>query len=160
MQKTKMEQLAEFGQSIWLDYINRSIIDSGKLKDMIGMGLRGMTSNPSIFNQVISRGADYDEAILRLKQSGCSTFEIYDELTIKDIQDATDLFKSVYEHTSGLDGYVSLEINPQLANDTSESIKEGKRLFEKVNRPNVMIKVPATAAVFRLLRSCWLLVST
>ena len=148
MQETKLHQVAKLGQSIWLDYINRSMIEKGKLKERIDQGLRGMTSNPSIFNQVISSSSDYDERIVKWKEKGKSTFEIYDELTVADIQDATDFFKPVYEKTQGLDGYVSLEINPQLADDTKASIKEGKRLFQKVNRPNVMIKVPATLAGF------------
>ena len=145
---TKLNQLADLGQSVWLDYINRDIIESGKLKAWIEEGLRGMTSNPSIFNQVISQGGDYDGAIRRLKEEGKSTFEIYDALTIRDIQDAADLFRPVYEKTEGLDGYVSLEINPQMADDTQASIDEGRRLFKEVARPNVMIKVPATEAGF------------
>lgn len=148
MAQTQMHELAKAGQSVWLDYINRSMIESGKLKKLIEDGLRGMTSNPSIFNQVISSSKDYDEKIAQLKDAGKSTFEIYDELTIRDIQDACDLFKPVYETTGRLDGYVSLEINPELANDAEASIKEGQRLFKKVNRPNVMIKVPATKAGF------------
>ena len=143
-----MHELAKIGQSVWLDYINRSMIESGKLKKLIDDGLRGMTSNPSIFNQVISTSKDYDEKIVQLKEAGKSTFEIYDELTIKDIRDACDLFKPVYGETNKLDGYVSLEINPELANNTDASVTEGKRLFKKVNRPNVMIKVPATQAGF------------
>ncbi|MCR4338158.1 MAG: transaldolase [Candidatus Omnitrophica bacterium] len=144
MPRTRLHELADLGQSIWLDFINRDLLTTGKLQKWIDDGLRGMTSNPSIFNQVISQGTDYDAAILKLKEQGKSTFEIYDELTIKDIQDATDFFKPVYEKTDRLDGYVSLEINPQLAHDTEASIKEGRRLFKKVGRPNVMIKVPAT----------------
>ena len=148
MAQTTLHQLSELGQSVWLDYIDRDLLDSGKLKKLIGQGLRGMTSNPAIFEKAISNSKDYDEKILRLKESGKSTFEIYDELTIRDIQDATDIFRPVFDETGKLDGYVSLEINPQLANDTKASIGEGKRLFKKVNRPNVMIKVPATDAGF------------
>ena len=116
MSKSKMSELAEFGQSIWLDYIDRPLLETGKLASMIDDGLRGMTSNPSIFNNAIGSSTDYDEKIRELKNSGKSTFEIYDELTIKDIQDAADQFLSVYEKTNKLDGYVSLEINPLLAN--------------------------------------------
>ena len=148
MPKTKLHQVAELGQSIWLDYINRAMIENGKLKERVDNGLRGMTSNPSIFNQVISASSDYDEKITRLKEAGKSIFEIYDELTVKDIQDACAIFSDVYKNTNRLDGYVSLEINPQLADDTDASIREGRRLFKKVNRPNVMIKVPATIAGF------------
>jgi len=142
----KMKELAEYGQSIWLDYIDRPLLETGKLASMIDDGLRGMTSNPSIFNNAIGSSTDYDEKIRELKNSGKSTFEIYDELTIKDIQDAADHFKKVYEETDGFDGYVSHEIDPQIANNTEEQITEGKRLHKEVNRPNVMIKVPSTEA--------------
>jgi len=141
-----MQELAELGQSIWLDYIDRPLLETGKLSAMIKEGLQGMTSNPSIFNNAIGASADYDERIKQLTAEGKSTFEIYDDLTIKDIQDATDHFKEVYEATAGLDGYVSLEIDPQIAHKAEEQIKEGKRLYAKVNRPNVMIKVPSTEA--------------
>lgn len=149
MGKTTIRELTEFGQSIWLDYISRSLIDTGKLKQMIDSGVRGMTSNPSIFDKAISSSNDYDVRINKLKQMKKSTFEIYDELTIKDIQDAADLFKPVYEKTKGLDGYVSLEINPRLAYQTAETVKEGKRLYRTVNRPNVLFKVPSTEPGFR-----------
>ena len=141
---SNLQQLSRFGQSVWLDYISRSLLDQGKLKSLIDQGLRGMTSNPSIFNQAISQSHDYDEKIIQLKNKGKSAFEIYDELTVKDIQDAADAFKNVYEKTKKLDGYVSLEINPLLANKVSEQAAEGARLFKKVNRPNLMIKVPST----------------
>lgn len=148
MPRTTIHQLSKYGQSIWLDYISRSLIDSGKLNKFIEDGLRGMTSNPSIFNQSITTSSDYDEKIIQLKGKKKSTFEIYDELTIKDIQDAADAFTNVYNTSNRLDGYVSLEINPLLAQKVDEQIKEGKRLYKKVNRPNVMIKVPATLEGF------------
>jgi transaldolase len=148
MAHTKIEELALFGQSIWLDYISRSMIKTGKIQEMINSGLRGMTSNPTIFDKAISSGNDYDERINELHGEGKSTFEIYDDLTVKDVQDAAELFKPVYEKTGGLDGYVSLEINPKLAFQTEETISEGKRLYKKVNRPNVMFKVPSTEAGF------------
>lgn len=148
MALSKLDELAQIGQSIWLDNISRSMIESGKLKEEISLGLRGMTSNPSIFDNSISSSADYDGAIKQLAGQGKSTFEIYDDLTIRDVQDAADMFRPVYDKTSGLDGYVSLEINPELAMKTQETIEEGRRLFEKVNRPNVMFKVPSTDAGF------------
>ncbi len=148
MPLTKLQKLSQFGQSLWLDYISRSLIESGKLKSLIDGGLRRMTSNPTIFNQAVNAGTDYDPKILSLHTEGQSPFEIYDDLTIKDIQDATDLFRDLYEKTNRSDGYVSLEINPKLAMKTEESIAEGLRLFKKVNRPNVMIKVPSTEAGF------------
>ncbi len=144
MSKTSMQQLADLGQSLWVDNISRSMISSGKLKSYIDRGLRGQTSNPTIFKQAITSSNDYDAEIVRLVEAGKSTFEIYDDLTIKDVQDAADQFRGVYDATKGLDGYVSLEINPQLANELDSQLKEGLRLWKKLNRPNVMIKVPAT----------------
>jgi transaldolase len=148
MSKTRIADLAAFGQSIWLDSISRSMIKTGKLQEMIDQGLRGMTSNPTIFDKAISSGSDYEEDINKLHRSGSSTFEIYDDLTVRDVQDAADLFKPVYEKTGGLDGYVSLEVNPKLAFQTQETISEAKRLHKKVSRPNVMFKVPSTEAGF------------
>ncbi|MGA1841778.1 MAG: transaldolase [bacterium] len=142
------EELALFGQSIWLDNINRSLIETGKLKEMINKGLRGMTSNPTIFDKAISKSSEYDGKTRELCRQNKSTFQIYDDLTIRDIQEAADIFKPVYESTRGMDGYVSLEINPQLALKTKETIEEGKRLHKKVDRPNVMFKVPSTDAGF------------
>lgn len=144
MAKTTIQELCETGQSIWLDNINRSMIESGRLKELINLGLRGMTSNPTIFDKAISTSTDYDKEILQLGNGDKTTFQIYDDLTIKDIQDAAYIFLSTYEESDGLDGYVSLEINPHLAFNITETIEEGKRLHQKVNRPNVMFKVPAT----------------
>lgn len=149
MAKTAIQKLGEFGQSAWFDNISRSLIESGELKEMIAKGIRGMTSNPTIFDNAISKSNSYDEAIAELVRAGKSTFEIYDDLTIRDIQDAADLFRPLYDRTNGLDGYVSLEINPLLALKVEETIKEGRRLFNKVDRPNVMFKVPATEAGFK-----------
>jgi transaldolase len=146
MSKTTIEQLGEVGQSVWLDYISRSLLKSGRLKELIGLGITGMTSNPTIFDKAINSGSDYDDQIRELHERGKSLFEIYDDITVTDIQDAADLFRHTYDKTKGLDGYVSLEINPKLAYNTQETIEEGKRLATKVNRPNVMFKVPATDA--------------
>lgn len=158
MSKNTVLQLEEFGQSVWLDYISRSIIETGKLKSMIDMGLRGMTSNPSIFNKAVSGAQEYDREIEKAYKSGKTILEIYDDLTVRDIRDAADIFKDVYEKTNGLDGYVSLEINPKLAYNTRKTIEEGERLYEKVNRPNVMFKVPSTdegfPAVEELISEC------
>jgi transaldolase len=148
MSDSTVEQLAGFGQSIWFDNISRSLIESGQLQEMIALGVRGVTSNPTIFDKAISDSSDYDEKIRELHKGGKSTFEIYDDLTVSDIQDATDMFKPVYEKTNGLDGYVSLEINPELAYKTQETIEEGRRLHKKVDRPNLMLKVPATEEGF------------
>jgi len=151
MSRNRLYQLAELGQSVWLDYISRSMLESGRLKKMIDQGLRGMTSNPSIFNNAIGQTTEYDDRIIKFKNAGKSIFEIYDELTCADIQQACDEFRPVYEATNKLDGYVSLEINPKLANKLEEQITEGVRLFRKVDRPNVMIKVPATGEGFAVI---------
>ena len=148
MASNPIQELNEFGQSAWLDNINRAMIVSGKLGDWIGLGLRGMTSNPSIFDKAISKSNDYDDRIMALKEKGKSVFEVYDDLTVRDVRDAADMYRSIYEESDGLDGYVSLEINPNLALKTEETIEEGKRLNEKVDRPNVMFKVPSTEEGF------------
>lgn len=149
MIQSKIEELAAFGQSIWLDNLSRSHIQTGKLKDMIETGLLGITSNPTIFDNAISKSSDYDDKIKEMDLLGKSTFEIYDELTVRDIQDAADLFRPIYERTKGIDGYVSLEVNPKLAHKTDETIKEARRLYKKVSRPNVMFKVPSTKEGFK-----------
>lgn len=146
MSEPKMQELADYGQSVWLDYIDRPLLETGKLAVMIADGLRGMTSNPTIFNNAIGSSSDYDPKIKELKGAGKTTFEVYDELTVGDIQAAADYFRGVYQATDGLDGYVSLEIDPQIADKAEEQIQEGLRLFKKVGRPNVMIKVPSTEA--------------
>ncbi|MGB7054926.1 MAG: transaldolase [bacterium] len=148
MAKTSVQELAEYGQSVWLDYISRSLIDTGRLKNLIDDGVCGLTSNPSIFDEAVSKSNDYDPYIKSLKDNHRTTFEIYDDITVRDVQDAADLFLQVYEETEGLDGYVSLEINPDLAHDVEATIAEGRRLYEKVNRANVMFKVPSTEAGF------------
>lgn len=146
MAKTTVQQLAECGQSVWLDYISRSLIDTGRLKKFLDTGVSGLTSNPSIFDKAVSKSDDYDQYIKELKQQNMDTIEIYDEITVRDIQDAADLFLPIYRATRASDGYVSLEIDPRLAHDVEPTIAEGKRLFEKVKRPNLMLKVPATEA--------------
>jgi len=143
-----IHELDAFGQSVWLDNIGRSMIRTGRLRSLIDLGLRGMTSNPTIFDKAIASGPDYDDQIRSLRRGGASAFEIYDELTTTDVRDAADVFRPVHDRTGGLDGYVSLEINPKLADDAAGTIVEGMRLFRKVGRPNVMFKVPATEAGF------------
>jgi transaldolase len=142
--KTTVQQLDDFGQSVWIDHISRSLLKTGRLKELIGQGVRGLTSNPTIFDKAISKSSDYDQLIRALKEKHASTFEIYDDITVKDIQDAADLFRPIYEETEGSDGYVSLEIDPRLADDAEGTITEGMRLHTKVARPNLMLKVPAT----------------
>ena len=142
--ETKIRQLCEFGQSVWLDNISRAIINNGELNQLIDLGVTGVTSNPTIFDKAISNSSDYDYKIREFKNRGLNTFEIYDELTVKDIQGSADLFQPIFKQTNGLDGYVSLEVNPLLAHKTEETVQEAKRLHKKVNRPNVMFKIPAT----------------
>jgi transaldolase len=143
-----MHQLNDLGQSIWLDNISRALIRTKRLQRLIDQGLRGLTSNPTIFDKAISKSADYDRQIRDSMNRNLATFELYDEITVKDIQVAADAFRPTYDATEGLDGYVSLEINPQLAYKTEETIIEGRRLFHKVHRPNLMLKVPSTPAGF------------
>jgi transaldolase len=145
---TKFKELTRLGQSIWYDYIRRDLINSGDLQVLINQGLRGMTSNPSIFEKAISGSTDYDEDFRVMAMEDKSAEEIYEALAFKDIGMAADLFRPVYDETHGLDGYVSLEVNPQLAHDTGKTVAEGRRLFESFHRPNVMIKVPATTEGF------------
>jgi len=141
---TKLHQLADLGQAIWLDYIRRSFIEQGDLESLVHDGLRGVTSNPSIFEKAIAGSNDYDEALRRLSGEGKSVREIYETLAVEDIQRAADVLRPVYDETGGDDGYVSLEVSPDLAYDTEGTIEEARSLFAAVDRPNVMIKVPAT----------------
>jgi transaldolase len=146
MKMTKLHELAELGQAIWLDYISRSLIAAGELQELVDQGLRGVTSNPSIFEKAIAGSADYDEDLNRLVRDGRSVAEIYENLAMTDIRSAADVLRPVYEKSGGADGYVSLEVNPALAHDTEATIAEARRLFASLKRPNVMIKVPATPA--------------
>jgi transaldolase/glucose-6-phosphate isomerase len=143
---TKLHQLAELGQSVWLDYIRRSFIKSGELQAFIDKGLRGLTSNPSIFEKAITGSTDYDHDIRLLIDQGKSDEQIYEALVLEDIRRTADLLRPVYDRTDGFDGYVSLEANPKLAHDTAGTIDEVHRLFKALDCPNVMIKVPATPA--------------
>jgi transaldolase/glucose-6-phosphate isomerase len=140
-------EVGKLGQSIWYDNIRRAMLDNGELAAKIkDDGLRGMTSNPTIFEKAIAGSTDYNEAMRGLVSAGKSVTEIYEALAIEDIQRACDLFKPVYESTTKLDGYVSLEVSPLLAHDTDGTIAEAKRLWAAVNRPNLMVKIPATPA--------------
>ncbi|MFQ6029747.1 MAG: bifunctional transaldolase/phosoglucose isomerase, partial [Dehalococcoidia bacterium] len=132
------------GQSIWYDNIRRGLITSGRLKELIDLGVTGLTANPTIFEIAISGSTDYDSAILPLARNGSSKEAIYEHLVIEDIQMAADLLRPIYDRTDGVDGYASLEISPHLAQDTSGTIAEAKRFFAALDRPNVLIKVPAT----------------
>lgn len=143
---TELRELADLGQAVWLDYIRRSFIASGELQALIDQGVTGVTSNPTIFEKAIAGSTDYDDALHRLVDAGKNAEEIYEALVLEDIQKATDVLHPVYERTEGADGYVSLEASPKLAHDTEGTIAEAQYLFAALNRPNVMIKVPATPA--------------
>ena len=145
MKDNPLKQLETFGQSIWLDYIRRDLITGGELRRLIEEdGLRGMTSNPAIFEKAIAGSQDYDEDIRVMAREGKDVKEIYEALSQRDVQSAADEFRPVYDRTDGNDGYVSLEVNPHLAHDTNGTIQEARRLWGALNRPNVFIKVPAT----------------
>lgn len=144
MTRTKLHTLADAGQSVWLDYVHRSLITSGGLRAYVDRGLRGVTSNPSLFKKAILQSAEYDEQIEQLAREGKSAQEIYEELVIEDARQAADVLRVVFDQTHGEDGYFSLEVNPHLAHDRQGTINEATRLFAAVDRPNIMIKVPAT----------------
>jgi transaldolase len=138
--------LPQYGQSPWLDFIRRSYINDGSLQKMIDLGIRGVTSNPAIFEKAIAGSNDYDAEIISLTGAGHSPTEILDILSIGDVAAAADLFRPVFDSTDGLDGYVSLEVSPLLAHDEEGTVADGLRLWNALERPNVMIKVPATEA--------------
>ena len=146
MKDNPLKKLEVLGQSIWLDYIRRDLITSGQLRRLIEEdGLQGMTSNPSIFEKAIAESHIYDQDIRDMALKSKDVKTIYETLSQSDVQNAADEFKSVYEKSDGKDGYVSLEVNPHLAHDTKGTIEEARRLWTALNRPNVLIKVPATS---------------
>jgi transaldolase len=139
-----IRQANQLGQSIWYDNIGRGMIESGELQQLIDLGVSGLTANPSIFEKAISGSFDYDEALLRLAPEGRSVNEIYETLAMSDIRAAADLLRPAYDASGGADGYASLEVNPHLAGDTAGTVAEARRFFHELDRPNVLIKVPAT----------------
>lgn len=142
----RLRKLANYGQSYWMDDLSRDLLRSGDLPRRIrDEGLAGITSNPAIFSQAIGGSTAYDEHIARSARAGRSALQIYEELTSQDIRDACDALLPVYQATGGVDGYVSLEVSPLLARDTTGSITEGAHLAKLVDRPNLMIKIPGTA---------------
>ncbi|HWK49364.1 MAG TPA: transaldolase, partial [Steroidobacter sp.] len=145
--RNPLRQVHQLGQSLWLDDIRRSWLRDGHLARLIADdALGGVTSNPAIFAKAIGEGAEYNDAIASLARAGRSTNDIYETLALEDVQAAADLFRSTYDSTGGADGFVSLEVSPHLADDTKGTIEEGLRLWQAFNRPNAMIKVPATEA--------------
>ena len=144
--KNPLLQLLDYGQSMWLDYIRRDLFTTGKLQQMIANdGLRGMTSNPSIFEKAIADSSLYDDYLQTLGKKGLKPIDVYEQIAIRDIQAAADTLKPVYQESNFHDGYVSLEVSPYLALKTQETIDEARRLWKAVSRENVMIKVPGTA---------------
>jgi len=150
-----IRKLTELGQSLWLDFIQRDLLTSGRLERLIeDDDLRGMTSNPAIFEKAIDGSQDYDEAIAALSQAGKSVEQIYSALTIKDIQEAADAFRPVYDRLDGRDGFVSLEVSPHLAHDTEGTVAEARDLWRQLDRPNVFIKIPGTREGLPAIRTC------
>ncbi|HEX8990319.1 MAG TPA: bifunctional transaldolase/phosoglucose isomerase [Anaerolineales bacterium] len=148
-------RLAQLGQSIWMDNIQRELLENGETKAMIERGdIRGMTSNPTIFDRAIEKTHDYDEALIPLAWSGWDAQKIFWELVVEDIRAATDLFLPLYEDTNGGDGYVSIEVSPYLAGDTEASAAQAQQLWARVARPNLMVKIPATEAGIPAIRRC------
>ncbi|MDH5207152.1 MAG: transaldolase [Burkholderiaceae bacterium] len=138
-------RLREFGQSVWLDYIQRELIDGGGLERLIREdGLAGVTSNPAIFEKAIAAGREYEAPILELARRGLDSAAVAEAVTLEDVGRAADLFRPLHEETQGSDGFVSIEVSPHLARDTAGTIAEAQRLWSALGRPNVMIKVPAT----------------
>jgi transaldolase len=140
-----LKDLLDYGQSYWLDNLTRKKITSGELKKRVEeQGLRGITSNPSIFDKAIGDSADYDQQIKELVKANASVEEIYEAITVKDVQDACDILRPVYDQSEGKDGFVSLEVSPYLSRDTQGSMAEARRLYTAINRPNSFIKIPGT----------------
>ena len=142
---TKLHDLYNEGQSIWLDFISRDILESSELDELISQGIRGVTSNPSIFDNAISGSDTYDPELTQLAAEGTDAFAIYDALSQADIVAAADRLLPLYKASNGGDGYVSLEVSPDLAYDTAGTVLEAHRLWQAIDRPNLMVKVPATA---------------
>ncbi len=145
MKKNPLISLGDAGQSPWLDYIHRGMISSGELARRIAEdGIRGVTSNPTIFEKAVSSGRDYDEQIGALARAGIPPLEAYKRIVTDDIRAAADVLRPVYDATAGDDGYVSLEVDPDLAHDTEGTVSRARELYDAVGRPNVMIKIPGT----------------
>ena len=143
---SKLNELHALGQAVWLDSISRQLIASGELAKRVEGGLRGLTSNPAIFEKAIAQTGDYADAIARCARQNLDAKSIFEQLAMADIRDTADILMPVYASSQGADGYVSLEVSPQLANDSEGTLHEARRLWREVARPNLMIKVPGTSA--------------
>jgi transaldolase / glucose-6-phosphate isomerase len=152
--KNPIKALADYGQSVWLDYIKRDLIVGGGLQRLVEQdGVTGLTSNPAIFEKAIANGREYDDLLLPLAAKGMTAEAIYERLAVRDIQETADVLRPVYDKTQRRDGFVSLEVSPRLAQQTETTISEAIRLWEMVDRPNLMIKVPATPAGIPAIRA-------
>src|SRR2546429_3052368 len=155
MAKNPLFELYEAGTSVWLDYIRRSLMTSGELQRMIeDDAVVGMTSNPTIFEKAIGGSSDYDDTLKSLVDGGRSDEEIMLSLIVEDIQTAADVLKPVYEQTKHKDGYVSIEVLPRVADDTQGTIAMAHDLFDRVGRPNIFVKIPATDAGLPAIEQC------
>jgi transaldolase len=149
-----IQQLTSLGQSLWYDNIQRSILANGELEALIARGdIRGVTSNPSIFHNAIARSDDYDASLFPMAWSGWDAETIFWELALEDIRQACDLFRPLYDQTEGGDGFVSLEVHPGLAYNPDATLAQAKQLWERVARPNLMIKIPATRECLPAIRA-------
>src|SRR4051812_30591043 len=151
---TNMRRLLDLKQSVWLDYLSRAMTRSGELHTLIADGLRGMTSNPTIFEHAMGHTSDYERDLTELANSTRTDREIFETLAIEDVQEAADVFRAVFDSTAGGDGFVSLEVSPQLARDTEGSVAEARRLWKALSRPNAMIKIPGTREGWPAIERC------
>jgi transaldolase / glucose-6-phosphate isomerase len=151
--KNPLKGLLDYGQSPWMDYIRRDLLTGGELKRLIhDDGLRGMTSNPSIFAKAISSSNYYSDILDSPEAKKLNATQLYEKIAVRDVQDAADIFRPVYDETRKRDGYVSLEVSPALALEADKTLEEARRLWKMVNRPNVMIKVPGTKECIPVIR--------
>src|SRR5437868_1436463 len=142
-----LREVEALGQSIWLDYMRRDLITTGKLQQMVDEdGISGITSNPTIFEKAISTGNDYDSSIQKILRASpeIDSVSLFEKLEVEDIRMAADVLRPIYDRTKGNDGFVSIEVNPYLAYNTAGSVAEAHRLWSEVDRPNLMVKIPAT----------------
>lgn len=149
-----LASLLEQGQSVWYDFISREFIATGEMARLVELGVRGMTSNPTIFEKAIAGGTSYDDQIRDLATTGASTSEVAIALFVEDVRNACDVLRGVYNTSNGADGFVSLEVNPKFARLTAETVTEARLLWKLVDRPNLMVKIPATDEGFPAIRTC------
>ena len=152
--ETKMHALLDLGQSVWLDYLGRGMTRSGELEQLIDKGLRGMTSNPTIFEKAITGTNDYADDLGKLASSSQDARGIFEALAVTDVREAADVFRPTYDATNGREGFVSIEVSPQVARDSEGSVAEARRLWDSVDRPNVLIKIPGTREGWPAIQRC------